>query len=84
MKIIKITAMWCPSCLIMNDLITDIVNESSFELISYDFDTDQDMVEKYNVGTILPVLIKLDDNDNEIKRISGEHSKKEILEFIEG
>lgn len=84
MKIIKITAMWCPSCLIMNDLITDIVNESSFELISYDFDIDQDMVEKYNVGTILPVLIKLDDNDNEIKRISGEHSKKEILEFIEG
>lgn len=84
MKIIKITAMWCPSCLIMNDLITDIVNESSFELISYDFDIDQDMVEKYNVGTILPVLIKLDDNDNEIKRINGEHSKEEILEFIEG
>ena len=84
MKIIKITAMWCPSCLIMNDLITDIVNESSFELISYDFDIDQDKVEKYNVGTILPVLIKLDDNDNEIKRINGEHSKKEILEFIEG
>lgn len=84
MKIIKITAMWCPSCLIMNDLITDIVNESIFELVSYDFDIDQDMVEKYNVGTLLPVLIKIDDNGNEIKRITGEHSKKEIIDFIEG
>lgn len=84
MKIIKITAMWCPSCLIMNDLITDLVNESSFDLVSYDFDLDQDVVNKYNVGTILPVLIKIDENGNEIKRITGEHSKKEITEFIEG
>lgn len=84
MKIIKITAMWCPSCLIMNDLITDLVNESSFDLVSYDFDLDQDIVEKYNVGTILPVLIIVDDDGNEIKRITGEHSKKEIIEFIEG
>lgn len=84
MKIIKITAMWCPSCLIMNDLINDLVNESSFDLVSYDYDLDQDIVEKYNVGTILPVLIKVDDTGNEIKRIIGEHSKKEITEFIEG
>lgn len=84
MKIIKITAMWCPSCLIMNDLITDLVNESNFELVSYDFDLDQDVVIKYNVGTILPVLIKIDEDGNEIKRITGEHSKKEIIDFIEG
>ena len=34
--------------------------------------------------TILPVLIKIDENGNEVKRIKGEHSKKEIIEFIEG
>lgn len=84
MKIIKITAMWCPSCLIMNDLITQLINESRFELLSYDFDMDQDIVKEYNVGTILPVLIKLDDDGNEVKRLTGEHTKAEIINFIEG
>lgn len=84
MKFVKITAMWCPSCLIMNDLITDIINEYNFELMSYDFDLDQDIVSKYNIGNILPVLIKIDEEGNEIKRITGEHSKKEIIDFIEG
>ena len=83
MKIIKITAMWCPSCLIMNDMIEKIISESKFDLESYDFDLDQEIVSTYNVGTILPVLIKLDDNNKEIERITGEHTKEEIKEFIE-
>ena len=84
MKIIKISALWCPSCLIMNDIIDEVVNEKNIELIKYDFDLDASIVEKYNVGNILPVLIKLNDNEEEISRITGEHSKKEIIEFIEG
>lgn len=85
MKIIKISAMWCPSCLIMSSLIDEVVSENSnFELIKYDFDIDQNEVEKYNVGNILPVLIKIDENGNEISRLIGEKSKKELIEFIEG
>jgi thiol-disulfide isomerase/thioredoxin len=84
MKIIKITASWCPSCLIMNQVIDDIVFKYNLEMKSLDFDLDQNEVEKYNVDTILPVLIKTDDNNNEISRIKGEHSKKEIEAFIEG
>ena len=84
MKIIKITASWCPSCLIMNSVIDDIISKHNFEMISYDFDLDDDKITKYNVGTILPVLIKVDDDDIEISRIVGEHKEKEIIEFIEG
>lgn len=80
MKIIKITAMWCPSCLIMNDIFSSI-NEN-IETISYDYDMDEDIVKEYNVGKILPVLIKIDDNDNEVERLIGEHSKKEVEDFI--
>ena len=82
MKIIKISAMWCPSCLIMNDIVNDVVEANNIELIKYDFDMDADIVNKYNVGNILPVIIKIDDDENEISRIIGEHSKKEIEEFI--
>lgn len=84
MKIIKITASWCPSCLIMNSVIDDIISKHNIEMISYDFDLDDDKITKYNVGTILPVLIKVDDDDIEISRIVGEHKEKEIIEFIEG
>lgn len=82
MKIIKITALWCPSCLIMNGMIDDIISKYNVEMISYDFDLDKDEVEKYNVGNILPVLIKVDDSFNEIDRLIGEHKEKEVEEFI--
>lgn len=81
MKIIKITALWCPSCLIMNDLINDNIN-SNIDLISYDYDMDEEDIKKYNVGTVLPVLIKLDEDNNEVSRLIGEKSKKELLEFL--
>ncbi len=84
MKIIKVSALWCPSCLIMNDIIDEVVNEKSMELIKYDYDYDAEIVNRYNVGNILPVLILINDKNEEIKRIVGEHSKKEIIEFIEG
>ena len=81
MKIIKITAMWCPSCLIMNSMIDDIISKFNLEMISLDFDLDQDQVSKYSVGNILPVLIKIDNDNNEISRLVGEHTEKEIEEF---
>lgn len=84
MRIIKITASWCPSCLIMNDMIEDVINSRNFELTSYDFDMDDEVVKKYNIGNILPVLIKFNDNNEELSRLVGEHSKKEVEEFIEG
>jgi len=82
-KIIKISALWCPSCLIMNDIIEDVITSKNIELVKYDFDLDQEIVKNYNVGNILPVIIKVDDNNNEIERLIGEHSKQELIEFIE-
>lgn len=82
MKIIKINAMWCPGCLISKSIWNDI--ETKFpnnEYISLDYDMDEEEVNKYNVGDILPVVILIKD-DKEIKRIIGEKSKKEILDEI--
>ena len=42
---------------------------------------DDEIVEKYNVGDILPVVIVEKDN-KEIKRIIGEKTKREILEEL--
>lgn len=82
MKVIKITAVWCSACIIMNKIWKEIEQEKAIETESYDIDFDEDEVKKYNPGDILPIFIFIKD-DKEIKRIVGEHKKEEILKIIE-
>ena len=50
----------------------------------YDYDIDEEMVNKWEVGTLIPVMIFVDENDKEITRLRGEKTKKEIIDTIEG
>lgn len=84
MKILKFNAMWCSGCLVMKSVIKEIKEMyPNIEIIDYDYDVDEDMVNKWNVGTLIPVLIFLDKDDNEITRLRGEKTKKEIVKVIE-
>ena len=38
--------------------------------------------DKYNIGDKLPVVIMVDEENNEIKRLIGEKSKEDIINFI--
>lgn len=82
LKIIKISSSWCPSCLIMNPRYKELIEQNNFELEEYDYDIDEEIVKKYNVGEILPVAIIVND-DKEITRIIGEKNKKELNKIIE-
>ena len=79
MKLIKISAMWCPACLIMRNVINNL--DIDIEQVEYDYDLDEEEISKYNVGDILPVFI-LEDDGIEISRLIGENTKEEVLEFI--
>lgn len=83
MKIIKIGAMWCPACLIMNKRLKEIEQKYNIEVISYDYDLDEDIVNKYQVGEVLPELIFTDNNNEEIKRLIGEQLIDNIISIIE-
>lgn len=83
MKLIKISAMWCPSCLIMNSRINKYLVDKNVEVIDYDYDIDNEEIKKYNVGKVLPVIIVLD-NNKEIKRLVGEYSVKELDKQLGG
>ena len=83
MKIVKVSAICCSACLIMNKIWKELENELDLNLVSYDLDMDEEEVEKYNVGEKLPEVIFLDDKDNEIGRMIGEHKKEEIIDYIE-
>lgn len=83
MKIIKIGAMWCPACLIMNKRLKQIELTNKIEIICYDYDLDEDIVKKYKVGQVLPELIFLNENSEEIKRLIGEQPVETIEQIIE-
>lgn len=83
MKLIKIGALWCTSCIIVKNNIVKVLKEyPSIELIEYDLDFDKEAVAKYQIDNKVPILI-LEENDKEISRLTGESSKKEIIEFLE-
>jgi thiol-disulfide isomerase/thioredoxin len=83
MKVIKITAVWCSACLIMNKRWKEIEKKYDIETISYDLDFDEDDVKQYEVGEKLPVFIFMG-NDKEIGRLIGEKSLDEVINYIEG
>ena len=67
----------------MNERINNVLSSfSQLDLIELDYDDDEEKIEKYNIGKTLPVLILLDENNNEIKRIIGEKTEKELTEFL--
>ena len=81
MRVVKINALWCSACLVMNKVWKKIEDKYNFEVLQLDYDTDEEEVEKYNVGEVLPVFIFFD-GDKEILRVTGEKSEKEFLELI--
>ena len=76
MEVIRISAIWCSSCLVMKSRFNEVASELNIKVIDYDYDIDTDMVDKYNVSDVLPVYIKGD------KRLVGEHTKEEIRKFL--
>ena len=81
MKIIKIGALWCPACLITNNALDKISKNYNIEIENLDYDFDEEEVKKYNVGSTLPELIFIN-NDNEVTRLIGEKNYKEIEEVL--
>lgn len=81
MKIVKISAIWCGACLIMNKVWNKIKENYDFEDIELDFDMDEEEALKYNPGDVLPVFI-IFDNDKEVLRITGEFSYDEFINKI--
>lgn len=82
MKIIKIGAIWCPGCLVMKKIWKNIEKNNELNIIELDYDLDKEEVEKYNIGNVLPVVIFLNDNEQELERLIGEQKEEKILEII--
>lgn len=83
MKIKRISAIWCPSCLIMQSRWKKI--EEKYPNIffeDYDYDENEEVCKSLEVGKKLPVCIFYKD-DREVDRMIGEKSEKEMIEKVE-
>lgn len=83
MKIIKIGAIWCPGCLVMKKVWNKICNNYDLDITELDYDMDSEEVKKYNVGNVLPVVIFVNKNNNELERLIGEQKESKLIEIIE-
>lgn len=84
MKVLKFGAVWCSGCLVMKPRWKEIEEEMpDLDTEYYDFDSDKEAVEKYNINSKLPCFVFLNKEGNEILRLTGEVSKKDLLKTIE-
>jgi len=83
MQIIKIGAVWCPGCLVMNKVWNNILKNNDLDIIELDYDMDNDEVLKYNVGQVLPVIIFVDKDGVELERLVGEQKEDKLMEIID-
>jgi thioredoxin-related protein len=82
MKVVKIGAIWCMGCKIMEPRWKEIENENPWlKTEYYDFDKDSEYVTKFCV-TAMPTFIFLSKDGDEFLRLSGEVDKNELLENI--
>ena len=79
MRLIVISAVWCPSCLVMKKVIKQIADK--IEVVKYDYDLDEEEIKKYNVGQNLPVFIYEKDG-KEVSRVVGETTYEELVKII--
>ena len=81
-EVIVISAIWCPSCLILNKNLKKLNKEyPEVQINKLDYDLDEEEVTEYNVGTKLPVIV-IKENDKETNRLIGEKTYEEIIEFL--
>ncbi len=85
MKVIKIGASWCNSCIIMRPRWEELEKENKWlKTEYYDYDFDVKKIKKYIKGKDeLPIFIFLDQTGKELMRLNGEVEKEKLEKLIE-
>ena len=81
MKLIKFSAAWCQPCKQLSNTLETINHPIKSTIIEYDIDQNLEITKKFHVRSV-PTMIILDEIGHEIKRLTGNHSKEKILDFL--
>ena len=75
MRVIKFSATWCGPCKMLARNLEDINTNIPIENI--DIDENQDVAIEYGVRGV-PTMIMVDENNNQVKRLVGMQSLKDL------
>lgn len=83
MELLIFKASWCQPCKALGALVSRLQKEGSLTatVLSVDIDEEPSHAKSYNIKSV-PTLILLDDTGEEVKRTTGNKTKKELLEFV--
>jgi thioredoxin 1 len=79
MKIIKFQADWCVPCKALTKVLEQIDTKTLIEVV--DIDEKPEVAVEYGIRSV-PTLVKLDENNNVIERLSGLKEKSELEVFL--
>ena len=83
MKFVKIGAIWCSGCIVMNKVFNKLKSDYNLDIHELDLDMDEDEVKQYGKFDVLPVFIVFD-GDKEVLKIVGEKKLDDVVELLKG
>lgn len=78
-KVLRFTASWCQPCKSLESLLNTIETKTPINKI--DIDEDGDTPITFGVRSV-PTMVKLDEHNNVIGKITGVPTKEKLMEFL--
>ena len=83
MKVVKITSLGCPSCIVMTKVCKEFQDKYDFVLEEYTYDHNVDFIEShFDINHRIPTFIFYQDNE-EVGRLVGERKLEEFVKIYE-
>ena len=79
MKAIKVYADWCAPCKVLTKTLSEMENLPEIENVNIDGNIA--LATRYSVRSV-PTILIVDDDGNELKRITGNQPREKLEEFF--
>jgi len=83
MKLYKFYAEWCAPCKMLSKVIDEAKDKINVEIVEFDIDAEMMTAINYGVRSV-PMMVLVDENEKEIKRLNGYVNEEKLLEFLKG
>ncbi len=83
MKVLKFYADWCGPCKALTEVIKKAGDKVTIPVENINIDENIMLAQQFSIRSV-PVMILVDDNENELKRQVGLVNEEKLLEFLKG